>query len=102
MEKQGEARGGGGEYGKLSAPSASSLKLFLSQPVMTILSYRPHEGSFTFFIETPLNFTSQGSRSRKKFSQLLKDMTNDLECKIQIIVIGILTFLMRSKVRFLV
>ena len=43
MEKQGEARGGGrGEYGKLSAPSVSSLKLFLSQPVMTILSYRPH------------------------------------------------------------
>ena len=41
---------------KLSAPSASSLKLFLSLPVMTILSYRPHEGSFTFFIETPLNF----------------------------------------------
>ena len=47
---------GGGEYGKLSAPSGSSLKLFLRQPAMTILSYRPREGSFTFFIETPLNF----------------------------------------------
>ena len=57
MEKQGEARGGGGgrgEYGKLSAPSASSLKLFLSQPVMTILSYRPMKETLPLIIETPI------------------------------------------------
>ena len=56
MEKQREARGGRGEYGKLSAPSASSLKLFLSQPVMTILSYRPMKETLPLIIETPLNF----------------------------------------------